>query len=155
MNKPQIKYTQDRLHFSVGGCLAYHETRLFKKNVSGWVPAAGSSPNCSRALLFSFRVPLSLQLTRHWGQLVRSTQGMFPHSFCYSGDKKRKIETPEGPGNNFTRELSANVVSGSWEGFHVPPLKVKGQCAHLRWRKVIVGAALRASCQASIWESNC
>lgn len=100
-------------------------------------------------------VPLSLQLTRHWGQLVHSTQGMFPHSFCYSGDKKVKIKTPEGPGNNFTCEPSANVVSGSWERFHVPPLKVKGQCAHLRWRKVIVGAALRASCQASIWEWNC
>lgn len=101
------------------------------------------------------RVPLSLQLTRHWGQLVCSTQGMFPHSFCYSGDKKRKIKTPEGPSNNLTREPSADVVSGSWERFHVPPLKVKGQCAHLRWRKVIVGAALQASCQASIWECNC
>lgn len=116
---------------------------------------AGSSPTRPRALLFSRRVPLSLQLTRHWGQLVRSTQGMFPHSFCYRGDKKRKIETPEGPANNFTHEPSANVVSGSWEGFHVPPLKVKGQCAHLRCRKAIVGAVLRASCQPSIWEWNC
>ncbi|KAI1236817.1 Metalloprotease TIKI2, partial [Lamprotornis superbus] len=42
-------------------------------------------------------------LTRHWGQLVRSTQGMFPHSFCYSADKKRKIETPEGPGKTTTK----------------------------------------------------
>lgn len=35
MNKPQIKYTQDRLHFSVGGCLGYHGTKLLKKKCLG------------------------------------------------------------------------------------------------------------------------
>lgn len=80
----------------MGGCLAYHETRLFKKTVSGWVPKTGSSPDPPRALPFSMRVPLSLQLTRHWGQLVRSARGMFPHSSCYDGDKKVKSKPQMG-----------------------------------------------------------
>lgn len=43
------------------------------------------------------RVPLSLQLTHHWGQLVCSAQGMFPHSSCYGGNKKVKSKPQMDP----------------------------------------------------------
>lgn len=72
---------------------------------------------------------------------------MFPHSFCYSTDKKSKIETTEVP----TKSLIGDSRAQMW-------FQVLGkdficlfwkrwswkwrQCAHLRWRKMIVGNAL-------------
>lgn len=89
------------------------------------------------------RVPLSLQLTRHRGWLGTFCSGHVPTFLLLRWRQKSKIETPHGPGNNFTCEPRAQTwcqVLG--KDFTCPLWRWwswrQGQCAHLRWRKARV-----------------
>ena len=139
----------------MGGCLAYHETRLFKKLSQAGCLELGAPQTTQSFVFFHAGAPF-IAAHSSAGPTGTLRSGHVPTFLLLRWRQKSKIETPDGPGNNLTCESRAQTwfqVLGKdcacplWRWWSPE----WGQCAHWRWRKAIVGTAHRASCQVSVW----